>query len=74
MNDDVFAGKWKQFKGNVKQWWGDVTDDDVDRIEGKYEEMVGVLQERYGWNRERARTEVHDRFGMDTTDINKSHH
>ena len=62
MNDDVFKGKWKQLKGNIKEWWGDLTDDDLDRIEGRRDKLVGVLQERYGYTRERAEDEVNRRL------------
>jgi uncharacterized protein YjbJ (UPF0337 family) len=62
MNADVFSGKWKQAKGQVKEWWGKVTDDDVTRIDGNLDKMVGVLQERYGYARERAEQEVERRF------------
>lgn len=58
MNEDILKGKWKQMKGEVKSWWGDITDDEVDRIEGDTEKLVGVLQERYGRSREEAREEV----------------
>ncbi len=58
MNEDIFMGKWAQLKGKVKQQWGDLTDDDLDRISGKREEIVGLVQERYGWERERAETEL----------------
>ena len=67
MNEDVLKGKWKQMKGSVRQWWGKLTDDDVDRIAGRTEELVGVLQERYGWSREQAEAEVKARVrDMDT--------
>ncbi len=62
MNEDVFKGNWKQIKGNAKQWWGKLTDDDLDRIEGRQEELVGRLQERYGWSKEEARAEVNRRL------------
>jgi uncharacterized protein YjbJ (UPF0337 family) len=61
MNEDIFAGKWKQFKGSVKKFFGDLTDDDLLEAEGGYDKFIGVVQERYGWNRERAESEV-DRF------------
>jgi uncharacterized protein YjbJ (UPF0337 family) len=61
MNKDIVEGKWKQVKGKVRDWWGDVTDDDVTRINGKFETFVGVLQERYGYSREQAEEEI-DRF------------
>ena len=60
MNDDILQGKWAQMKGKVKQQWGKLTDDDLDRISDKREELVGLMQERYGWERERAETEFDD--------------
>jgi uncharacterized protein YjbJ (UPF0337 family) len=62
MNEDVLNGQWKQAKGHVREWWGKVTDDDVDRINGKAEQLVGVLQERYGWTKERAKQEMDTRL------------
>jgi uncharacterized protein YjbJ (UPF0337 family) len=61
MNDDILSGKWNQLKGKIKQQWGDLTDDDLDRISGKRDEIVGLVQERYGWERERAEREF-DQF------------
>lgn len=58
MNSDILKGKWNQVKGNIKQQWGNLTDNDVAKIEGNYDEFVGVLQERYGYSRERAEREV----------------
>ena len=60
MNDDILQGKWAQMKGKVKQQWGKLTDDDLDRISGKREEIVGLMQERYGWEQERAEKEFDD--------------
>ncbi|MCA9866048.1 MAG: CsbD family protein [Anaerolineae bacterium] len=60
MNDDILQGKWAQMKGKIKQQWGKLTDDDLDRIGGKRDEIVGLMQERYGWERERAETEFDD--------------
>lgn len=57
MNDDIWMGKWNQVKGKIKQQWGELTDDDLNRISGKRDEIVGLFQERYGWERERAETE-----------------
>jgi uncharacterized protein YjbJ (UPF0337 family) len=62
MNEDIFKGKWNQFKGSIKQTWGQLTDSDVAQIEGSYDRLVGVLQERYGWERARAEQEVEDYF------------
>jgi uncharacterized protein YjbJ (UPF0337 family) len=62
MNADVFAGKWKQAKGQAKEWWGKLTDDDLTRVDGNRDKLVGVLQERYGYARERAEEEIDRRF------------
>jgi len=58
MNDDIFKGKWKQLRGQIQQKWGDLTNDDLDRIQGTRTEFEGLLQERYGYTRERAKQEV----------------
>ncbi len=54
MNWDQFEGKWKQMKGTVRQKWGDLTDDDLDKISGRREQLVGRLQERYGLAKDTA--------------------
>jgi uncharacterized protein YjbJ (UPF0337 family) len=58
MNEDVFKGQWKQLKGEIRQRWNKLTDDDIDVIGGKMEELEGRLQERYGWEKERTRQEL----------------
>jgi uncharacterized protein YjbJ (UPF0337 family) len=58
MNKDILAGKWKQVKGEVKRQWGDLTNDEIDQVEGQYEKMVGLLQEHYGYAQQRAEREV----------------
>lgn len=58
INHDVMVGKWKQVRGMVKQWWGKLTDNDLSRISGRYEELVGLIQERYGHTRDQAEKEV----------------
>ena len=54
MNWDQVEGKWKQMKGSVREKWGKLTDDDLDRIAGKREKLVGRLQECYGLRKEEA--------------------
>ncbi len=58
MNTDVLRGKWNQLKGKVRRQWGDLTDDDVDKIQGDSEVLLGRIQERYGRTREEAEKEV----------------
>lgn len=60
MSDDILKGKWKQLRGQVQQKWGDLTNDDLDKIQGAQTEFEGLLQERYGYTKERAKQEVND--------------
>jgi uncharacterized protein YjbJ (UPF0337 family) len=62
MNQDVLAGKWKQVRGKVKEWWGKLTDDDLDAIDGKRDVLVGKLQERYGHTKDKAEQEIDRRL------------
>ena len=52
MNTDILEGKWKQIRGEAKAWWGKLTDNDLDRVAGKFDVLVGLLQEKYGYTRE----------------------
>ena len=54
MNQTTLKGDWKQIKGRIKQKWGKLTDDDLTIIEGEGDELVGILQTRYGLAREEA--------------------
>jgi uncharacterized protein YjbJ (UPF0337 family) len=60
MDNNVFKGKWKQMKGEVKTQWGKLTDDDLDVIDGERDKLIGKLQERYGHTKETAEKEYHD--------------
>ena len=57
MNEDIFKGKWKELKGSVKEKWGNLTDDDVTRVEGNTEKLVGILQVKYGYSKDEAQEE-----------------
>lgn len=58
MNWDQVKGQWLQVKGKVKEKWGKLTDDDLTLIGGKKDQLVGKLQERYGFEKEQAETEL----------------
>ena len=62
MNKDIVEGKWKQMQGHAKTWWGKLTDDDLDRAAGKYDVLAGLLQEKYGYTRQRADEEIDKRL------------
>jgi uncharacterized protein YjbJ (UPF0337 family) len=61
MNKDILEGQWKQIRGEVKAWWGKLTDDDLDRAAGKFDVLAGILQEKYGYSRQRAADEIDKR-------------
>jgi uncharacterized protein YjbJ (UPF0337 family) len=51
MNRSTAEVKWKTLRGHIKETWGDLTDDDLDRFEGQRDQFVGHIQERYGMSR-----------------------
>ena len=54
MNWDQAAGNWQQFRGKVKEQWGNLTDDELDRIAGQRDQLVGSIQKSYGITRDEA--------------------
>ncbi len=60
MNKDRFEGNWLQFKGKVKEQWGKLTDDDLDIIAGKRDQLLGKIQERHGITKDEAEKQVSD--------------
>lgn len=58
--DDVLKGKWNQLRGRIQQEWGDLTNDDLDQIEGSSTRLAGKLQEKYGKTKMEAESEVND--------------
>jgi uncharacterized protein YjbJ (UPF0337 family) len=62
MNNDIFAGQWKEMQGALRSWWGKLTDDDFERIGGQKDKLIGVIQEKYGYTRDQAQREVERRF------------
>ena len=55
---EILLGKWHELKGKAKQKWGKLTDDDVTRMSGRMEELAGVLQQRYGYDKAQAEQEI----------------
>jgi len=62
MNKDIFEGKWKEMRGQVKEWWGKLTDDDLEQVGGKWDQLIAVLQQKYGYTREQAEQEFEGRL------------
>lgn len=64
MNRDVLEGQWTKMKGKVREKWGKLTDDDLEQIGGKKDQLVGRIQERYGEQRDKIEKDV-DHFWKD---------
>ena len=58
--NDVLQGQWKQLRGKIKEHWGNLTDDDLDRVNGQHDQLVGILQERYGYSMADAEAKLSD--------------
>jgi uncharacterized protein YjbJ (UPF0337 family) len=58
LNKDVMQGKWKQMRGKVKKQWGKLTDDQLDKISGTYDELAGLIQVNYGYSIEKVKKEL----------------
>jgi uncharacterized protein YjbJ (UPF0337 family) len=69
MNKDRVEGNWLQFKGKVKEQWGKLTDDDLDVIAGKRDQLLGRIQERHGLSKEEAEKQVADWKDRNPTDF-----
>lgn len=57
-NEDIMKGKWKQLKGRAKEQWGELTNDELDQVDGNQDQLAGLLQERYGYAKEEANREI----------------
>ncbi len=52
MNSDSIKGNWAQVKGRIREEWGKLSDDDLERLKGQRDQLIGKIQESYGHNRE----------------------
>jgi len=72
MNRDVFEGNWRQIRGRVKEWWGNLTDDELDTVEGKRDRLIGLVQMKYGYTKAQVETEL-DRHLSESDRIGQQH-
>lgn len=61
MDNNIFKGKWKEMRGQAKIWWGKLTDDDLKQVDGHYDKLIGLLQEKYGYTKQQAEEEYRQR-------------
>ncbi|MFP4069321.1 MAG: CsbD family protein [Opitutales bacterium] len=67
MNRDTLKGKWKQMSGSAKERWGKLTDDELLRIDGEKDRLIGTIQEKYGLARDDAEKQVDEWFNTHDT-------
>ncbi|MCI0622587.1 MAG: CsbD family protein [Acidobacteria bacterium] len=60
MNWDRIEGNWKQFKGQIKEKWGKLTDDELDVVAGRRDQFLGKLQEKYGLTKDEAQRQIQE--------------
>ena len=68
MNEDIIKGQWNEIKGEVKERWGKLTDDDLMQISGQKDKLVGALQKKYGYSKDEAEDEYKSFTDEKTTD------
>ena len=73
MNKDRMEGNWKQFKGKVQEKWGKLTNDDMDMINGRREQLVGRIQECYGIAQDAAEKQVKEFEANNTYEWSDTH-
>ena len=62
MNKNVFGGKRKQIHGQAKVWWGKLTDNDLEKVGGKFHKLIGLVQEKFGYTQQQAKEEFNQRL------------
>ncbi|MCF8059919.1 MAG: CsbD family protein [Bacteriovoracaceae bacterium] len=62
MDKNIIKGNWKQAKGKIKQFWGELTDNEIDEVKGNIDDLVGILQKKYGYTRDKAKKEVREKL------------
>jgi uncharacterized protein YjbJ (UPF0337 family) len=73
MNWERIQGKWKQFKGVIRERWGKLTDSDLDQIAGRRDQLLGKLQEKYGLAKEEAEQQLHQLLNQQLEALEKHH-
>jgi len=64
MNEDILKSQWKQIRGQIKGWWSLLTEEDLDKISGRRDQLIGILQQKYGFTKEEATRELDDHLAQ----------
>jgi uncharacterized protein YjbJ (UPF0337 family) len=60
MNRDQLEGRWEQLKGKVHERWGQLTNDDIEKVKGQARQLAGAIQERYGISKDEAERQIEE--------------
>jgi uncharacterized protein YjbJ (UPF0337 family) len=75
MNSDMATARWNELRGDVQQKWGRLSNADLDQVQGQFDELVGLVQDRYGYSSQKAQREVNrflNQYGLDTGDVQEA--
>ncbi len=64
MSEDILKSQWKQIRGQIKEWWSLLTDEDLDKINGRRDQLIGMLQKKYGFTKDEATRELDDHLAL----------
>ena len=64
MKEDILKSQWAQIRSQIKEWWSVLTDDDLDKINGRRDQLIGMLQQKYGFTKEEATRELDDHLAQ----------
>ncbi len=64
MNEDILKSQWMQIRGQIKQWWSVLTDEDLDKINGRRDRLISMLQKKYGFTKDEASRELDDHLAL----------
>lgn len=74
MNKDILEGNWKQLRGQIQEWWGRLTDDELDQIQGRRDVLAGKLQEKYGYTRQEAENTIQEFLDSIEAETKQAHY
>ncbi len=64
MNEDILKSQWMQIRGQIKTWWSVLTDEDLDKINGRRDRLISMLQKKYGFTKDEATRELDDHLAQ----------
>jgi uncharacterized protein YjbJ (UPF0337 family) len=63
INKDVILGKWKEISGEAQKKWGEITENDLEKVKGNMTALVGLVEQKLGVSKEEAQKKVEELLG-----------